>query len=127
MFHPHLSFVELVCGATVELQLGVRVINMIVFAHPGDESEVLGVLNSQRPRKQEVHEAAVLEGEAEVVEVPQDEGVGLNRRGLDDAVENHPIAVILEDAGGDELGAVVAAVPLSNLRQKRRLSHLKKV
>lgn len=124
MYYSYLSFVVLVGGATVELQLGVGVITLIVLAHPGDEGEVLGVLNPQRPREQEVHEATVFEGEAEVVEVPQDEGVGLDRRGLDDAVENHPITVVLEDAGGDQLGAVMAAVPLTNLRRKRQLTHV---
>lgn len=114
----YLSFVVLVGGAAVELQLGVGVITLIVLAHPGDEGEVLGVLNPERPREQEVHEAAIFEGEAEVVEVPQDEGVGLDRRGLDDAVKHHPVAVVLEDAGGDELGAVVAAVALTDLRRK---------
>lgn len=120
MCYHHLSFVVLVCGATVELQLGVRVVTLVVLAHPGDEGEVLVVLNPERPREQEVHEAAVLEGEAEVVEVAQHEGVGLDRRGFDDAVEHHPVAVVLEDAGGDQLGAVVAAVALTDLRQKRR-------
>lgn len=120
MYYHYLSFVVLVCGATVELQLGVRVVTLVVLAHPGDEGEVLVVLNPERPREQEVHEAAVLEGEAEVVEVAQHEGVGLDRRGFDDAVEHHPVAVVLEDAGGDQLGAVVAAVAFTDLRQKRR-------
>ncbi len=79
MYYHYLSFVVLVGSATVELQLGVGVVTLIVLAHPGDEGEVLGVLNPQRPREQEVHEAVVFEGEAEVVEVPQDEGVGLDR------------------------------------------------
>lgn len=126
MHHHHLSLVVLVCSAAVELQLRVRVITLIVLAHPGDEGEVLGVLNSQRPREQEVHEAAIFEGEAEVVKVPQDERVGLDRRGLDDAVENHPITVVLEDAGGDQLGAVMAAVSLTNLRRKIRQTHVTK-
>lgn len=120
MYYHYLSFVVLVCGATVELQLGVRVVTLVVLAHPGDEGEVLVVLNPERPREQEVHEAAVLKGEAEVVEVAQHEGVGLDCRGFDDAVEHHPVAVVLEDAGGDQLGAVVAAVAFTDLRQKRR-------
>lgn len=49
MYYSYLSFVVLVGGATVELQLGVGVITLIVLAHPGDEGEVLGVLNPQRP------------------------------------------------------------------------------
>lgn len=89
---------------------------MIVLAHPGDEGEVLGVLHAERTREQEVHKAAVLEGEAEVVEVQQHEGVRLHRRGLDDAVENHPIAIVLEDSRGNQLGAVMATVPFTNLR-----------
>lgn len=120
MRYRYLSFVVLVCSTTVELQLGVGVIALVVLAHPGDEGEVLGVLHAERPREQEVDEAAVFEGKAEVVEVSQDERVGLHSRGLDDAVENHPITVILEDAGGDQLGAVVAAVPFTNLKPKRR-------
>lgn len=90
---------------------------MVVFAHPGDECEVLGVLHAERPREQEVDEAVVLEGEAEVVQVSQDERVGLHGRGLDDAVENDPVIVVVEDAGGDELGAVVAAVAFTDLQQ----------
>ncbi len=119
MYHHYLSFVVFVCGATVQLQFSVRVITLVVLAHPRDEGEVLGVLDPECPREQEVHEPAVFEGEAEVMEVPQDEGVGLNRRGLDDAVKNHPITVVLEDAGGDQLGAVMAAVALTDLRRKR--------
>ena len=45
----HLSFVVLVGGATVELQLRIRVITQVVLAHPGDEGEVLVVLNPQCP------------------------------------------------------------------------------
>lgn len=116
---PHLSLVVLVGAAAVELQLGVGVITLVVLAHPGDEGVVLGVLDPQRPREKEVHEAAVLEGEAEVVEVAQQKGVGLDRRGLDDAVEHDPVAVVLQDPGGDELGAVVVAVALTDLRRTR--------
>lgn len=120
--HHYLSFVVLVGGATVELQLRVGVITLIVLAHPGDEGEVLGVLHAERAREQEVHKVAVLEGEAKVVEVAQDEGVRLDRRGLDDAVEKIPFAVALEDASGDKLGAVMAAVTLANLKQQDNLS-----
>ena len=49
------------------------------------------------------------------MEVAEDKGVGLDGRSLDDVVENHPVAVVLEDAGGDQLGAVVAAVAFSDL------------
>ena len=118
--HHYLSFVKPVVSATVELQLGVGVIGRVVLAHPGDEGEVLVVLHAECPREQEVDKLAVFEGEAEVVEVPQDERVGLNGRGLDDVVEDDPIAVILEDAGGDQLGAVMAAVTFTNLKRKRR-------
>lgn len=124
LYYHYLSFVVLVGSAAVELQFGVGVITLIVLAHPGDEGEVLGVLNPQRPWEQEVHKAAVFESKAEVVEVPQDEGVGLDRWGLYDAVKNHPITIVLEDAGGDQLGAVVAAVPLSNLRQKKHQTYV---
>lgn len=89
---------------------------MIVLAHPGDEGEVLGVLHPERTGEQEVHKATVFEGKAEVVQVQQDEGIRLDRRGLNDAVKNHPIAMVLEDSRGDQLGAVVAAVPFGNLR-----------
>lgn len=117
--HRYLNLVVLVGIAAVELQLSVGVVTLIVLTHPGDEGEVLSVLNAERPREQEVHEAAIFEGEAEVVEVAQDERVGLDGRGLNDAVKIHPIAIVLKDARGDELGAVMAAVALPNLRHKR--------
>lgn len=97
----YLSFVVLVGGATVELQLRIGEITQVVLAHPGDEGEVLGVLNPQRPWEQEVHMIPIFKSKAEVMKVPEDEWVGLDRRGLDDAVENHPVAVVLEDAGGN--------------------------
>lgn len=116
----NLNFVVLPGGATVELQLCVRVIALIFFTHPGDKGEVLVVLHPERPGEQEVDKPAVFEGEAEVVAVAQPEGVGLDRGGFDDAVEVHPFTLVfLEDPGGDQLGAVLAAKPFSNLRQKK--------
>lgn len=93
---------------------------MVVLTHRGDEGEVLVVVLADRPGEQEVDVAVVFEGEAEVVVVALDEGVGLDRRGLDDAVEHHPLLLRdrLQDAGGDKLGAVMAAVPFSNLMQR---------
>lgn len=76
--YHYLSFVVLVSSTAVELQLSVGVITLIVLTHPGDEGEVLRVLNAKRPREQEVHKAAIFEGKAKVVEVAQDEGVGLD-------------------------------------------------
>lgn len=35
------------------------------------------------------------------MKVPEDEWVGLDCRSLDDAVKKHPVAIVLEDAGGD--------------------------
>lgn len=122
----YLNFVVLVHIATVKLQLRVRVVTLVILTHPGDEGEVLRVLNPQSAREQEVHVAAVFEGEAEVVQVAQDEGVGLDRRCLDDAVENDPVSVVLKDAGGDELGAIVAAVTLANLQWKRRWTRVRR-
>lgn len=114
----YLNLVVLVAGATVELQLRVRVITLVVLTHPGNKGEVLVVRQPERAREQEVDKVVVFEGEAEVVTVAQDEGVCLDRRGLDDAVEIHPLfVVLLEDPGGDQLGAVVAAVAFSNLKQ----------
>lgn len=75
----YLNFVVLVGQAAVELQLGVRVVTLVILTHPRDEGVVLGVLNPQCPREQEVHITAVFEGEAEVVEVPEDKRVGLYR------------------------------------------------
>lgn len=49
MHYHYLSFIVLVGSTTVELQLGVRVVTMIVLAHPGDEGEVLGVLHAECP------------------------------------------------------------------------------
>lgn len=116
--HDHyLSFVVLICGATVELQFGVGIVTLIILAHPGDEGEVLCVLQPQCPWEQEVDKFVVFEGKAEVVEVPQHEGIGLDGGGLNDAVENHPVTIVLEDAGGDQLGAVVAAISLANLQR----------
>lgn len=64
---------------------------VIVLAHPGDEGVVLVVLQGNGPGEQEVDEAAVVKGEAKVVLVALDEGIGLDRRGFDDAVELHPL------------------------------------
>jgi hypothetical protein len=61
-----------------------------------------------------------LEGVSEVMEVAQREGVGLDGRGLDDAVEQHPVTMDLEDTGADQLGAVMAAVALSHLKRTER-------
>lgn len=116
-----LDFVELVVAAAVELQLCVGVVAVVVLAHPRDKGEVLVVLRAQRPREEEVDEAAVLEGEAEVVEVAQHEGVGLHRRGLDDAVEHHPLAKVLQDPGGDQLGAVVGPVAFPHLQEEEEV------
>lgn len=121
MQRRYLGFVVLVGSAAVELQLSVGVIILVVLTQPGDKGEVLGVLNAERPREQEVNKATIFEGEAKVVQVAQDEGIGLNGRGLNDAVKNHPVAVVLEDAGGDQLGAVVAAVAFTNLRHRREV------
>lgn len=54
------------------------------------------------------------------MEVAQCEGVGLDGRGLDDAVEHHPVLNVLEDTGADQLGAVMAAVALSHLKRTER-------
>lgn len=78
MHYHYLSFVVLVSSAAVELQLSVGVITLIVLTHPGDEGEVLCVLNAKRPREQEIHKAAIFKGEAKVVEVAQDKRVGLH-------------------------------------------------
>jgi len=88
---------------------------VVDLAHARHEREVAVLLHAERAREQEVDVAAVLEDEAEVVQVAQHEGAGLHRRRLDDAVEHHPVAVALQDARGDELGAVVAAVALAHL------------
>lgn len=123
VYSHYLNFVVFVGSATVELQLGIRVITLIVFTHPGNKGEVFVVLHPECPREQEVHKATVFEGETEVVQVSKDKGVRLNRWGLNDAVENHPLSIVLEDAGGYQLGAVMAAVPFTNLRQNRPLRH----
>lgn len=119
MRYHYLNFVVLVSRATVELQLGVREITRVFLANPGDEGEVLHVLKAERPREHEVDEAVVLEGEAEVVEVAIDKRVSLDGGGFDDVVENDQVAGILQDAGGDQLGAVMAAVSFTNLEGKR--------
>lgn len=71
------------------------------------------------PGKQEVDVAVAFEAEAEVVRVLRAEGIGLDRRGLDDVLEHVPVAHFLQDASGDELHAGVKdALAFSNLTEK---------
>lgn len=116
----HLSFVVLVGGAAVQLQLSVGIIAVVVLAHPGDDGEDPHVLRAQSPGEQEVHKLVVREGKAEVVQVGPDEGGRLHRRGLDDAVKDHPLVVVLQDPRGDQLGAVVAAEAFPDLERTAR-------
>lgn len=90
---------------------------MVVFAHPGNDSEDLHVLHAQSPGEQEVHKVVVRKGKAEVVQVAHDKGVGLDGRSLDDAVKDPPVLVVLQDSRGNQLGAVVAAVAFTDLER----------
>lgn len=52
------------------------------------------------------------------MEVAQHKGVGLHCGGLDDAVEHDPLAIVLQNSGRDELGAVMGPVAFSHLEEE---------
>lgn len=115
-------FVVSVLQTTVQLQLCVGIVMVVVFTKPRHEGQVFVIWSIKCPREEEINKPILLEGVAEVVQVPGSKRHRLYRRRFDDALEHHPVPEVLQDPRADEFCTVQGPVALTDKKHSNGLS-----
>ncbi len=100
----------------VELELGVRIIMMVILAQACYKCDLPAVAGAWSAWEQEVDVTVVFERMAKVVEVTLDKRTSLHSGGFNHVLEDIHFSMLLQQSGADEFWTVRATIALPHYK-----------